>query len=474
MNGALLALLHHGSVLACAGPSALARVAGRPGVASRAARGAALRANAAPPVGASREHVGLPKSVLRRGGGGGDGGGAPSVAATGVALSGLPDRSRPFTVLGIETSCDDTAAAVVRSDGAILGESIAKQDAIHAQWGGVVPGLARDAHAAAVGRVVGEALAAAGLSSAADVDAIGVTVGPGLEICLRVGSAHAIELAQRHGKPFVAVHHLEAHCLMARLAARAAAPPGSAEQLPFPFLSLLVSGGHCQLLLCRGVGDYAIIGSTLDDALGEAYDKVARLLGLDVGGGGGAALEAFARRGNAANAPLPVPMARRKDTSFSFAGLKTAVRTRVGKLDGGGSEAERADLAAAFQLAAIAHLEQRLRYALRWCAEQRSAQADAPIGDAADNDGAARVPPLSALVVSGGVAANALVRARLGALCEEHGLAMHTPPPRLCTDNGVMVAWAAIERLALGHSDQAEGTEVRARWPLGAALEVTL
>lgn len=456
---ALLALLHHSSMLA--GSPHLARAGSRLVGGARVAR-AAIRANVAVP--SARQNVGLPKSVQP------GAAGASDVAATPVARSGLPDRSRPFTVLGIETSCDDTAAAVVRSDGTILGEAIAKQDAIHAEWGGVVPGLARDAHVAAVGRVVEEALAAAGMSSVAEVDAIGVTVGPGLEICLRVGSNHAIELAERHGKPFVAVHHLEAHCLMARLAARADAP-GEPEPLPFPFLCLLVSGGHCQLLLCRAVGDYSVIGSTLDDALGEAYDKVARLLGLDVGGGGGPALEAFARRGNASNARLPVPMSRRKDTSFSFAGLKTAVRTRVGKLLDGGSEEERADLAAGFQVAAIAHLEQRLRYALRWCEEQQQGAAGG--GGEAAGAGAA-VPPLASLVVSGGVAANQLVRERLGALCAQHGLRMYTPPPRLCTDNGVMVAWAAIERLSLGHSDTPTGTEVRARWPLGHALNVTL
>lgn len=466
-RGALLALLQHTSVLVCASPSPLSRTSSRLAAGSRVSR-AAFRSHVAA---AARQPNGLPKSVHT-----GESG-TPGMAATAEARSGLPDRSRPFTVLGIETSCDDTAAAVVRSDGVILGEAIAKQDAIHAQWGGVVPGLARDAHVAAVGRVVEEALAAARMASVADVDAIGVTVGPGLEICLRVGSTHAIELAERHSKPFVAVHHLEAHCLMARLAARADFPH-DADPLPFPFLCLLVSGGHCQLLLCRGVGDYSVIGSTLDDALGEAYDKVARLLGLDVGGGGGPALEAFARLGNASNAPLPVPMSRRKDTSFSFAGLKTAVRTRVDKFENGGSEEERADLAAGFQVAAIAHLEQRLRYALRWCAEQQQHPPTDGVAGGAEHEGAtsasAQVPPLASLVVSGGVAANQLVRERLSALCEEHGLRMYTPPPRLCTDNGVMVAWAAIERLSLGHSNTAAGTEVRARWPLGRALNVVL
>lgn len=452
-----------------------------------------------------RENVGQPKAV------------GPSSelaellsAAQPRARSGLPDLTRPFTVLGIETSCDDTAAAVVRSDGTVLGEAIAKQDAIHAEWGGVVPGLARDAHAAALSDVVGRALSAAGLSSVSEVDGIGVTVGPGLEICLRVGCRHAQELSAEFNKPFVAVHHLEAHCLMTRLAARmedaaaaaAAAASGGApgaeraSDVAFPFLCLLLSGGHCQLLLCRGVGDYAILGSTLDDALGEAYDKVARLLGLDVGAGGGAALERLAIGGSAGGFALPVPMSKRKDTSFSFAGLKTAVRTRLAALGREPTDAERADMAASFQEVSIRHVEQRLRYALRWCAQQRQPSppegagaaegggepggalepgesapaADEPAGLAPPVD----VPELKTLVVSGGVAANQALRARLRAVCDAEGLELVVPPPRLCTDNGVMVAWAAIERLQLGVSDEPLGLDVRARWPLGPAMHVTL
>lgn len=412
------------------------------------------------------------------------------------AASGLPDMSRPFTVLGIETSCDDTAVAIVRSDGTILGEAIAKQDDIHEEWGGVVPGLARDAHAAALASVIDEAVAAAGMDSVADVDAIGVTVGPGLEICLRVGCDAAVAEAQRHQKPFVRVHHLEAHCLLARQAALSSGE----EPVDFPFLCLLVSGGHCQLLLCRGVGRFEVIGSTLDDALGEAYDKVARLLGLGVGGGGGPALEALALEGRPGAVTFPVPMARRKDAHFSFAGLKTAVRMRVQAMEDDDSDANvtRADIAAAFQDAAVSHLEQRLAFALERCddilgwtppsepggleesdEEQRSVAADkcAPAeADAANEEksesATAPEPAPRYLVVSGGVAANQVVRSRIGDLCASRGVRMVTPPPRLCTDNGVMVAWAAIERLRAGCSHCAEGTEVRARWPLGRALRL--
>jgi hypothetical protein len=209
-------------------------------------------------------------------------------------------------VLGIETSCDDTGVAVVRSDGAVLGEALASQHQIHEEWGGVVPGLARDAHAAVIDAMVAEALAKAGMASVAEVDAVGVTVGPGLEICLRVGCETGKALAAAHGKPFVGVHHLEAHCLMARMGAPLVPDPAPAPASPaqegesesqqpplvdFPFLALLVSGGHCMILECRGVGRYRILGGTLDDALGEAYDKAARLLRIGTGAAGGPAME---------------------------------------------------------------------------------------------------------------------------------------------------------------------------------------
>jgi tRNA A37 threonylcarbamoyltransferase TsaD len=231
---------------------------------------------------------------------------------------------------------------VVRSDGKILGEALAKQHDIHEEWGGVVPGLARDAHVAAIENVVETAIRNAGMQSVADVDAVAVTVGPGLEICLRVGCQKAIELATEYHKPFVGVHHLEAHILMARLPYHenslalpeallgTSAVNGDAAKkwtvVDFPFLALLVSGGHCQLLQCNGIGQYHILGGTLDDSLGEAYDKTARLLGLPVGGGGGPAVEEIAKLGDAKAIPMTVPMHARKDCDFSFAGLKTNVR----------------------------------------------------------------------------------------------------------------------------------------------------
>ena len=233
--------------------------------AGAAARSLSMCIDAAPPCQQPRlQRVGFAKGV------------APARRPMYTRAPAVHLRS-PFTVLGIETSCDDTGVAVVRSDGLILGEALTSQAALHEEWGGVVPGIARDAHEQALGATIELAVARAGLSSVADVDAVAVTAGPGLEICLRVGAEAAKALAAAHSKPFVAVHHLEAHVLMARLACD---PPPQ-----FPFLTLLVSGGHCQLLLSRALGDHRVIGGTLDDALGEAYDKVARLLELPVGDG---------------------------------------------------------------------------------------------------------------------------------------------------------------------------------------------
>ena len=379
------------------------------------------------------------------------------------ALSGLPDRRTPFVVLGIESSCDDTGAAVVRSDGTILGEALKSQNDIHEQFGGVVPGLARDAHQAAINIVVQQALDRAQVSFD-QIDAIGVTVGPGLEICLRVGCRKAQELALQHNKTFVAVHHLEAHILMSRLP-QASMDPKSLISIPateetheskralnFPFLALLVSGGHCQLLRCEGIGQYEIMGGTLDDSLGEAFDKVARMLELPgVGGGGGPAVEKLALQGDAAMFPLPVPMQNRPDCDFSFSGLKTSIRTSLVKLrrerqldqDAALSDTDKANVAASFQNVAIAHIEQRVRRCMT-----RLEGTD-----------------IQCLAVVGGVAANQALRGRLQALCDKRGWSMFVPPPRLCTDQGAMSAWAAIERLMLGSSDDPHTQEVFARYP---------
>ncbi|KAL7459362.1 hypothetical protein ACHAWC_011815 [Mediolabrus comicus] len=380
------------------------------------------------------------------------------------AKSGLPNRDKPFCVLGIESSCDDTGAAIIRSDGRILGESLASQHSIHEEWGGVVPGLAKTAHEENIDRVINEALQKANMELSG-VDAIGVTVGPGLEICLRVGCNRARELAIEYNKPFIGVHHLEAHILMARIPTEkhdnnsdgsvADEVRGvSSRAMEFPFLALLVSGGHCQILKCLGIGRYSIVGGTLDDSLGEAFDKTARLLGLPVGGGGGPAVEALAKDGDPKSVTLPIPLQKRKDCDFSYAGLKTAVRLAAEKIcveRGVETVAElphedKANIAASFQNVAFRHVEIRLGRAMDQVQEQ---------------DG------IKTLAVVGGVAANKELRRRLDALCSERSEPwdMLVPPPRLCTDQGAMSAWAAVERIMVGSSDLPEGHEVFARYP---------
>lgn len=380
------------------------------------------------------------------------------------AKSGLPNRDKPFCVLGIESSCDDTGAAIIRSDGTILGESLASQHSIHEEWGGVVPGLAKAAHEENIDRVIRESLQKANMELN-DVDAIGVTVGPGLEICLRVGCNKARELAIEYNKPFVGVHHLEAHILMARIPAERHANGGDAaidkihevskhRAMEFPFLALLVSGGHCQILKCLGIGRYSIVGGTLDDSLGEAFDKTARLLGLPVGGGGGPAVEALAKDGDPKSVALPIPLQKRKDCDFSYAGLKTAVRLAAEKIcvERGVEKVDelehedKANIAASFQNVAFRHVEIRLGRAMDQVQEQ---------------DG------IKTLAVVGGVAANKELRRRLDALCSQRNdpWDMMVPPPRLCTDQGAMSAWAAVERLMVGSSDSPDGHDVFARYP---------
>ena len=307
-----------------------------------------------------------------------------------------------------------------------------------------------------------------------DVDAIGVTVGPGLEICLRVGNTKGRELAIANNKPFVGVHHLEAHILMARIPSdkyknngsdgdRLESPPedggiqsiNKERAMDFPFLALLVSGGHCQILKCLGIGKYSIIGGTLDDSLGEAFDKTARLLGLPVGGGGGPAIEALAKEGDPKSIPLPIPMQKRKDCDFSYAGLKTSVRMAAEKICAERniespdklSHEDKANIAASFQHVAFRHVEIRLGRAMEQVQKEEC--------------------EIQTLAVVGGVAANKELRRRLDALCSDRDepWEMLVPPPRLCTDQGAMSAWAAVERLMVGSSDIAETQEVFARYP---------
>ena len=325
-------------------------------------------------------------------------------------------------VLGIESSCDETAAALVDSDRRILAQRIASQDEEHRPYGGVVPEIAARAHAERLTPLIAATLADAGMSLS-DLDAIAATAGPGLIGGVMVGLVTAKALAMASDKPLIAINHLEGHALSPRLADPA---------LEFPYLLLLVSGGHCQILLVEGVGRYRRLGTTIDDALGEAFDKTAKILGL--GFPGGPAVERLAASGDARKVPLPRPLLGTAEPHFSFAGLKSAVL----RAKDSGLHAD-ADIAASFQLAAVDCIIDRTRNAL----------------DLIDRP--------TALVVAGGVAANQAVRSALEGLAGAYGLAFVAPPLALCTDNAAMIAWAGIERL--GQSDPLDFV-ARPRWPL--------
>ena len=328
-------------------------------------------------------------------------------------------RMRP--VLGIESSCDETAAAVLDETGRVLAERIASQEREHAPYGGVVPEIAARAHLALLPDLVQGVIGQAGLAFR-DLGGVAASAGPGLIGGLIVGSQLAKGISLAHRLPYVAVNHLEAHALTARL-------PGLVEGgAPFPYLLLLVSGGHCQCLAVHGVGRYERLGGTVDDAAGEAFDKVAKLLGL--GWPGGPALERLAANGDAGRFAFPRPMLGRPGCDFSFSGLKTAVAVEVARRgDGVLPFSVAADIAAGFQRAVSDVLADRALHAM---ALMRRA------GDA------------RLLVVAGGVAANATVRASLAKAAADEGFALVAPPVRLCTDNAIMVAWAGVERLRLG------------------------
>lgn len=336
-------------------------------------------------------------------------------------------------VLGIESSCDETAAAVLAPDGTIRAERLLSQVAEHAAFGGVVPEIAARAHLAALGPLVAAALAEAGVGFK-DLGGIAATAGPGLIGGLLVGTGFAKGAALAACVPYLAINHLEAHALTARL------PGVSAAKVGFPYLLLLLSGGHCQCVAVDGVGRYRRLGETLDDAVGEAFDKVAKLLGLPYPGG--PALEVISKEGNDISFNLPRPLLGRSGCDFSFSGLKTAVAQLVAAQgDGPLSRQMVADIAASFQAAVTDVLADRLGHAL------------------------AMLPEATAVVVAGGVAANATIRARLTAVAAATGRPMIAPPQRLCTDNAVMVAWAGIERLRLGLVDGLDAP-CRPRWPL--------
>ncbi len=338
-------------------------------------------------------------------------------------------------VLGIETTCDETAAAVVeRLDdgrGRILSNVILSQVSEHAAFGGVVPEIAARAHVEALDVIITRAMNEAGRSYD-ELDGIAAAAGPGLIGGVIVGLTTAKAIALVKNKPLIAINHLEAHALTARLT----------DATPFPYCLFLASGGHTQVLAIRGVGDYVRLGTTMDDAIGEAFDKTAKLLGL--GYPGGPQVEKEAERGNAERFALPRPMHGRKDADFSLSGLKTALRLEAEKI-APLSDQDVADLCASFQQAVVDVVLDRLRAGLRMF----RAKYGAP----------------SALVAAGGVAANQAIRKVLHRLAFEVGSVLVAPPLELCTDNGAMIAWAGCERLALGLTDTLD-VAPRARWPL--------
>uniref|UniRef100_A0A0E0RHC6 Glycoprotease 1 n=1 Tax=Oryza rufipogon TaxID=4529 RepID=A0A0E0RHC6_ORYRU len=312
-------------------------------------------------------------------------------------------------MLGIETSCDDTAAAVVRGDGEILSQVVSSQEDLLVRWGGVAPKMAEEAHSLAIDQVVQKALDDANVSEN-DLSAVAVTVGPGLSLCLRVGVHKARKIAKSFRLPIVGVHHMEAHALVSRLVNK---------DLDFPFLALLISGGHNLLVLAHGLGQYVQLGTTIDDAIGEAYDKSARWLGLDMRKGGGPALEQLALEGDPNAVKFSVPMRQHKDCNFSYAGLKT-------------------------QRVAVLHLEERCQRAVEWALKME--------------------PSIKYFVVSGGVASNQYVRTHLNQIAEKNGLQLV-----------VMIAWTGIEHFIAGRFDDPPAVDepddmqydLRPRWPLG-------
>ena len=331
-------------------------------------------------------------------------------------------------ILGLESSCDDTAAALVTTDRQILAQAVVSQNDAHRPFGGVVPEIAARAHVQILPELVEKVLREARIVIG-DVDAIAATAGPGLIGGVMVALLTAKGLALSAGKPLVAVNHLEGHALSPRLVD---------PDLDFPYLLLLVSGGHCQILEVQGVGEYRRLATTIDDAAGEAFDKAAKLLRLPYPGG--PAIEELANEGNATAVPLPRPLVGSGEPHFSFAGLKSAVQRAV---ESGTYKA--ADIAASFQQAVVDCLVDRTRLALE--------SSTAP-----------------ALVVAGGVAANAAIRSALQRLATDSGRRFSVPPGWLCTDNAAMIAWAGAERYGLGLTDELS-VPARARWPLDPEAE---
>ncbi|GLQ05041.1 tRNA (adenosine(37)-N6)-threonylcarbamoyltransferase complex transferase subunit TsaD [Sneathiella chinensis] len=340
-------------------------------------------------------------------------------------------------VLGLESSCDETAAAVVTADGTILSNVVLSQVEEHAPFGGVVPEIAARAHITQMDRLVDQAMREANITFS-DLDGVAATAGPGLIGGVLVGLMTAKAIATVADIPLIGVNHLEGHALTVRMT----------DGITFPYLLLLVSGGHSQILVVEGVGKFRRLGTTIDDAVGEAFDKTAKMLGL--GFPGGPAVEKAAAKGDADRFSLPRPMSGRPGCDFSFSGLKTAVRQALENLGDTVTEQDKCDLAASFQKAAVDSLLNRLKQALKTYRDE--------------------YPDGTSLVIAGGVAANRYLREKLDELSHKKGYTLVVPPPKLCTDNGAMIAWAGIERLRLGLTDELD-LAAKARWPLDPDAE---
>lgn len=335
-------------------------------------------------------------------------------------------------ILGIETSCDETAAAIVSDKREILVDRVLSQTEEHRPYGGVVPEIAARSHLDHIDRLIAEALEQTGLTFA-DIDAIAATCGPGLIGGVMVGATMGKAIALAAHKPFLAINHLEGHALTPRLT----------HDIPFPYLLLLASGGHAQILAVIGVGQYRRLGTTIDDAMGEAFDKVAKMVGL--GHPGGPQVERAAQSGDPRRFAFPRPLKGRPGCDFSFSGLKNAVRLAVESLPKPLSESDVADICASFQQAVTDSVAERTRNAIIQFKQSW--------------------PQGHHLVVAGGVAANTKLRETLNTLAQQNGLEFLAPPLNLCTDNGAMIAWAGIERFRLGLSDGLDFAP-RPRWPL--------
>jgi len=344
---------------------------------------------------------------------------------------------KQIVVLGLESSCDETAASVVTEDGVILSNVVLSQTDAHAPFGGVVPEIAARAHIVQMDRLVAQAMSEANIGFS-DLSAVAATAGPGLIGGVLVGLMTAKSIAAVADIPLIGINHLEGHALTARLT----------DKIPFPYLLLLVSGGHSQLLVVEAVGKYRRLGTTIDDAVGEAFDKTAKM--LELGFPGGPAVERAALTGDPRKYTLPRPMKGREGCNFSFSGLKTAVRLRREKLGAEATTQEISDLAASFQQAAIDSLLDRTLKAVDIFRDKY------PVGDT--------------LVVAGGVAANQYLKSELIKLTQLRKIKLTVPPPVLCTDNGAMIAWAGIEKYKLGQFDSL-ALAARARWPLDPNAE---